>query len=159
MVEPVDTTTESVIHKVHFHIISKSYAICDLRTHANSIHTLKACSHEFLLFLNQPVKSISLSWRETGDLAPWTKSYLECTLYNMAAFRRIRHLLLLLIRRRHTEERWSIEKVLSSPHSFTEETNKESYANLIIREMQLGDHESFFKYFRLSPTVFGRLLC
>ncbi len=31
------------------------------------------------------------------------------------------------------------------------------YANLI-KEMQLGDHESFFKYFRISPTLFEALL-
>ena len=37
-------------------------------------YTLKACSHEFLLF-NQPMKSIYLVWRETIDMLIWVSLF------------------------------------------------------------------------------------
>ena len=75
---------------------------------------------------------------------------------NMAVLCRRKLLLLLLIRRRQLRTKLKYRKRFWVRPINRKRKQQGEYANLI-REMQLGDHESFFKYFRMSPAVFESL--
>ena len=77
--------------------------------------------------------------------------------YNMTAFCRKRLLLLLLIRRRQHRRNTKYRKRFLVRRILQRRKEQGGYANLI-REIQLGDHESFFKYCCMFPTVFEKLL-
>ena len=76
---------------------------------------------------------------------------------NMAALSREKLLLLLLIRRRQLRTKVKYRKRFWVHPINRKWKQQREYANLI-REMQLGDHKNFFKYFRMSPAVFKSLL-
>ena len=66
-------------------------------------------------------------------------------------------MLLLLIRRRQLRTQVKYRKRFWVRPFNRKRKQQGDYANLI-REMQLGDHTSVFKYFRMSPEVFESLL-
>ena len=74
----------------------------------------------------------------------------------MAAFNRRRLLLLMLLRRQlrmngKYRKRFWVRPILQ------QRKQQGEYFNFV-REMQMADHESFFKYFRMSPHLFENLL-
>ena len=75
----------------------------------------------------------------------------------MAATNRRRLLVLLLLRRRIQRRANKYKKRFWVRPILQKRKQQGEYANLV-REMQLGDHESFFKYFRMSPATFEILL-
>ena len=76
---------------------------------------------------------------------------------NMAALSRRKLLLLLLIRRRQFRTKVKYRKRFWVHPINRKRKQQGEYPNLL-QEMQLRDHESFFKYFRMSPAVFKSLL-
>ena len=75
----------------------------------------------------------------------------------MAAFNRRRLLLLMLLRRRQLRIEEKYRKRFWVRPILQQRKQQGEYFNLV-REMQLADHESFFKYFRMSPHLFENLL-
>ena len=74
----------------------------------------------------------------------------------MAAVNRRRRLLLLLLlrrirRNRKQQRRMWVRKIFQSRR-----TKGEYHA--LITEMRLGDHESFYRYFHMTPQRFSHLL-
>ena len=71
----------------------------------------------------------------------------------MAAFNHRRLLLLLLLRRRRSRarKRTRVRKI------YIKRREKGEY-HALIQEMRLSDHDSFYKYFRMSPQRFDQLL-
>ena len=75
----------------------------------------------------------------------------------MAAICRRRLILLLLIRRGQRRAKLKYRKRYWVSTINQNRTQQGEYTNLI-RKMHLGDHESFFKYFGMSPVGFEKLL-
>ncbi len=102
------------------------------------------------------------NWRayhEVNNLArfQWC-AFLFVEVEKMAALNRRRILLLLLLRRRLARKREENRKRFWVRPINRKRKQEGEYYNLV-REMQLSDHESFFKYFRMSPNLFEKLLC
>ena len=76
----------------------------------------------------------------------------------MAVHNRRKMFLLLLLRRRLLRKRERNRKRCCVRGINQKRKQKGEYFNLV-REMKLSDHESFFKYFRMSPCLFEKLLC
>ena len=66
-------------------------------------------------------------------------------------------MILMLLKRRIEKRASKYKKTCWVRRLLRRRKEKGEYANLV-REMHLGDHESFFKYFRMSPTTFEVLL-
>ena len=71
----------------------------------------------------------------------------------MAVINRRRVLLLMLLRRRHARKK----KRSWVRHINIDRLRKGEY-HALIQEMRLADHESFCKYFRMTPSMFDSLL-
>ena len=71
--------------------------------------------------------------------------------------RRRKLLVLMLLKRRIDKRASKYKKTCWVRRLLRRRKEKGEYANLV-REMHLGDHESFFKYFQMSPTTFEVLL-
>ena len=75
----------------------------------------------------------------------------------MAAFNRRRLLILMLMRRGQLRRKDKYRKRFWVRPILQQRIQQGEYFNLV-REMQLADHESSFKYCRMSPHLFENLL-
>ena len=95
-------------------------------------------------------------------LVVWRELSATCTIFfikiGLTAMNRRRKLLIVMLLKRRIEKRASkYKKTCWVRRLLRRRKEKGEYANLV-REMHLGDHESFLKYFQMSPATFEVLL-
>ena len=151
---------KTICVKAHFHFIRNLQFACNFRIvkckHVRIQYTVKFCWHEFSLFL-EPMKFAFIKWREDIKFLARARFFVDELEPNMTAFNRKRLLLLLLLKRRIQRKANRYKKRFCTHPILKKRKQQGEYANLV-REMQLVDHKSFFKYFRMSPATFEKLL-